>query len=83
MDNGCNDGRLTGWEVGVIVGRDRGCLDGRDVGWLVGRDELGWDVGKLVSPTFVGLDVTGCSEGRLEGLLLGLQLGWLLGCVDG
>lgn len=65
------EGRLDGLDVGVAWG------------WLVGIDDVGCEVGRLVSPVCVGLDVTGAQDGLALGRLEGCRVGLAAGCRDG
>lgn len=53
------------------------------VGNDVGAELDGDDVGRLVSPFFVGFEVIGRFEGRLDGWRLGWEVGLLEGCPEG
>ncbi len=76
---GEDDGRdvgLVGPEVGMAEGTDDGLDVGRALGILVGRLEDGTAVGLLVSPGFVGREVTGDRVGVDVGILLvGMEVG--------
>ena len=72
---GCNDGRATGFLLGLLVDETDvtwfGWLNGCSLGWLVGSDNVGTRV--------VGLDVeTRTCDGALVGFTGGL-IGALLG----
>jgi hypothetical protein len=49
------------------VGNDDGKLVGSVKGEVVGRELVGLEVGGLVSPCLVGLDVIGASVGEDDG----------------
>ncbi len=67
------------YAVGAVVGIEVGIEVGRLVGTLEGRLEDGVDVGRLVSPGFVGLVVCGALVGYEVGLLLdGIEVGALM-----
>jgi hypothetical protein len=52
-------GNREGWLVGNLLGCELGLIKGLRVGRLVGEEDEGRDVGGLVSPSLVGLLVTG------------------------
>ena len=72
---GCFEGLIDGVSVGKADGGEWGCVDGLEegcpVGFLdgfdVGTDDVGHEVGRLVSPGIVGRDVTGLRVGLLVG----------------